>query len=240
MSMKKTVKPYPQQGVAITCRSFEEYVRMFDLEESVIATGPILDLAAGASSFTAEARRRGYQAQAVDPRYASSPEQLLENAAQEIEISTNKLEAMKDQYNWSYYGSLERHRAGRERSLHLFNDDYTRDRQSGSTIYIAGSLPHLPLPDNQYSLVLCSHFLFLYEEQFDVDFHLRAIAELLRVCMPGGNIRLYPLFTLRYERYDALDRIEAMLLERGAEFEYKTSHLPFMPGSHQVFSVTKR
>jgi hypothetical protein len=58
---------YEQLGVAMTCRSFAEYERMFDLVKSDLQKGSILDIASGASSFTAMARRHGYEAFAVDP-----------------------------------------------------------------------------------------------------------------------------------------------------------------------------
>lgn len=74
-----------QTGVAMTYRGFEEYRRMFALEPETLAAGELLDAAAGASSFTAEASAAGYRAHAVDPRYTLEPGQLTAEAAAEIE-----------------------------------------------------------------------------------------------------------------------------------------------------------
>lgn len=45
-------------------RSFEEYLKMFALEEEELAGESFLDCAAGASSFTSEMGKRGYRCMA--------------------------------------------------------------------------------------------------------------------------------------------------------------------------------
>ena len=61
---------YEQIGVAVTCRSFEEYVRMFDLRENELERA-MLDIAGG-SVFLYGGRdcTRDLDAYAADPRYA--------------------------------------------------------------------------------------------------------------------------------------------------------------------------
>jgi SAM-dependent methyltransferase len=230
-------KGYEQTGVAMTCRSFAEYERMFALGEASLGKGPILDVAAGASSFTAEACLLGYQAQAVDPLYHMSAERIYGHGQLEIETSTAKLEKMKESFNWSYYGTLERHQAGRAASLNKFVSDYSRP--DAFLRYSAGLLPDLPYDNESFSLVLCSHFLFLYHEQFDYSFHLNALKELLRICKPGGEIRLYPVVTLRWEEYPHLNELMDDLRSIGAQPSLETSCLPFIPGSDKLLNVRK-
>ena len=43
------------------------------------------------------------------------------------------------------------------------------------------------------SVALSSHFLFLYSVQFDLDFHLVALQEMLRV---AAEVRVFPLLQL--------------------------------------------
>src|SRR5688572_31293227 len=57
-------------------RSLDEYVRFFSLNIDELRGRPVLDVAAGPSSFTAEACRRGIDAVAVDPLYGSAPPSL--------------------------------------------------------------------------------------------------------------------------------------------------------------------
>lgn len=221
---------YEQTGVAVTCRSYEEYVRMFDLQEYELGAGPILDIAAGASSFTADAHERGLEAFAVDPRYALGPGRLIADADAEIAVSTGKLEKLADQLDLSYYGDLHKHRAGREASLTRFSAHYINEEER-SLRYKAGSLPKLPFTDGQFSLVLCSHFLFLYEEQFDYSFHVEAIIEMMRVCKPGGSIRIYPIMSLKWEPYRFLDELIKEIEKNGGTTGFFKSKLPFIPKS---------
>lgn len=233
------IQPYPQQGVAVTCRSFDEYKMMFDLTDDVLGHGSIVDIASGASSFTAEACRAGYEARAVDPTYGLSPELLRSQGKQEIATSTEKLNAVKAQYDWSYYGSIEAHRANRERSLQRFYEHYQHDKMSSGGCYVEGAFPKLPFADESQQLILCSHFLFLYHDQYDYDFHRSAIDEMVRICSAGGQIRIYPLMTLRFEPYPHLNQLLEEVRRRGAKAHLHASRLPFIPGSSQLLIISK-
>jgi hypothetical protein len=277
MSMQAQEKNeyYQQSGVAMTCRSYEEYVRMFVLEEPQLASAIVLDVAGGASSFAAAAAVRGSRVTAVDPLYRMTVQEIAAYGREEIEVSTAKLATVADCYRWDYYGGLERHRANRELSLELFLADYASARErtgaeealalragdkdlsqppappsaehgvsdriptSQPAVYIPGMLPNLPLPDNAFDLTLCSHFLFLYEEQFDYDFHVAAVRELLRVTKVGGEVRLYPLVTFRTQPYSRLDDLRRDIAACGAESALEPSRLPFLPGSDHLLVCRK-
>jgi len=152
---------YEQQGVAMTCRSYEEYVRMFALTESELAQGSILDVAGGASSFTAESNAKGYKTIAADPLFHYDAEYLMQFAEEEIEISTTKLTRIQESFDWSFYGHPAQHRERRIRSAEQFIADY----RSNPSHYTFASLPELPFEDYSFQHVLCSHFLFLYADQ---------------------------------------------------------------------------
>ncbi|WP_243633254.1 class I SAM-dependent methyltransferase [Paenibacillus xerothermodurans] len=230
-------KSYEQIGVAMTCRSFAEYELMFALAPLSAQDGPILDVAAGASAFVAEASARGVRAYAADPLYAMSPEDVINHAAKEIDTSTHKLAAIRDVYDWSYYRSLDNHRRMREWSLQVFAADFRHNRSSGR--YTSAQLPDRPYADDAFSLVLCSHFLFLYQDQFDDEFHEQAVLELLRVCRKGGQVRIYPLRSLKWELYPRLDTLIAKVRETGASAELAASKLPFIPGSSELLLIQK-
>lgn len=226
---------YEQAGVAMTCRGFEEYRAMFGLTEAELAAGPILDVAAGGSSFTAEARGRGLEAIAVDPRYNGSVLTWIDEAKDEIASSTAKLEALKDRFDWSYYGSIEQHRRGRESSLSKFASHV--QSQDGAFCYKGGSLPSLPFEDDEFAFVLCSHFLFLYKEQFGYLFHEESVLELMRVCRPGGTVRIYPLVSLHWKPYEELEDLMEMIRRNGGSPALKSSGLPFIPGSNRLLEI---
>ncbi|UUZ80012.1 hypothetical protein LJK88_34170 [Paenibacillus sp. P26] len=235
--MNSNLPGYEQIGVAMTCRSYAEYERMFALERHPLAGGPVLDVAAGASSFTAEANKRGIRAYAADPLYGMTAEDMNNHGRREIETSTAKLAGIRHVYDWSFYGSLEQHQARREAALDAFIADFRTDMGEGR--YRAGRSPELPFDSGLFSDVLCSHFLFLYHEQFDYDFHRRAVSELLRVCRAGGRVRIYPVFTLRWEPYPQLEQLLEDLNSHGYETRFETSELPFIPGSTEFLSIRK-
>lgn len=159
-----------------------------------MARGSILDVAAGASSFTAEANRGEFQVCAADPLYCLDSKTIYVYGKKEIKESTEKLSKIARTFKWDYYGTLEKHRQNRERSLELFIQSYSED--SKKQHYVEGKLPRLPFANNRFSLVLNSHFLFLYHQQFDFEFDLKALRELIRVCRPGGEVRIYPIIVL--------------------------------------------
>ncbi|CAG7625329.1 hypothetical protein PAESOLCIP111_02715 [Paenibacillus solanacearum] len=228
---------YEQTGVAMTCRSYEEYVRMFALESELAPRGPVLDVSGGASSFAAVLSGQGIQVSAADPLYVMPPESIYAHGVREIEVSTEKLSRLERQFDWSFYGSLTQHRAMREQALERFIADYRSDTEKVK--YVDAGLPNLPFQDDTFGLVLCSHFLFLYHEQFDYEFHEKAVFELLRVCRPGGQVRMYPIYTLGWDRYPHMERLVHELRKRGAQVEFVPSELPFIPGSSELLCVFK-
>ncbi|MFC5405220.1 methyltransferase domain-containing protein [Cohnella soli] len=232
---KAVIPEYPQTGVASTCRSYEEYAAMFGLTERTIGAGPVLDVAGGGSSFVACLNAKGVPAIAADPFYAGMTEDVIAAARKEIEESSAKIAAIADSFDWSFYGSPEAHRAMREHSLELFAAHFKEDRSK----YMDASLPRLPFEDDSFSLVTCSHFLFLYAESFGEAFHKEAIAELLRVLEPGGELRIYPLVSLKWEPCsfldDVLDELKGLAIA-----ELLPTNLPFTPVRSDVLKMVKK
>ena len=80
----------------------------------------------------------------------------------------------------------------RSRAMEQFLGDFERGKKEGR--YVDQSLPSLRAGDGEFELAPCSHFLFLYSEEFSADFHLAAILEMLRV---AGEARIFPLLDMR-------------------------------------------
>jgi SAM-dependent methyltransferase len=236
MNNKSKPAAYPQIGVASTCRSYEEYCAMFNLMELDWRKGPVLDVAGGGSSFTAQLHAMGVPAVAADPFYAGLTEDVIATANKEIETSSAKLAANANAYDWSFYGSPEQHRDTREHSLALFAEDFRRS--DSQTRYYPAALPNLPFDNNTFGLVVCSHFLFLYGDTFGESFHAASLAELIRVLQPGGELRIYPLISLKWEECPFIPDILGELHDV-AEVEYLTTGLPFMPVPSSLLRLVK-
>lgn len=229
---------YEQQGVAMTSRSYEEYQAMFSLDESHL-TGPILDVAGGASSFAAVARSKGMNVISTDPLYASSPEKLKQIGLEEIAQASRKLEKVKSYLNWEFYGSLDNHQVQRRDSFSMFITDFSLP--SSQSYYVPAQLPTLPFQSGQFQYVLCSHFLFLYDQQFDVDFHLASVKEMLRVLSSGGELCIYPLVNLQFE----VSHVLPLLLQYchhhpSVAYQLVSSELNFLPKATQFLRIIKK
>ncbi|HIW32242.1 MAG TPA: class I SAM-dependent methyltransferase [Candidatus Paenibacillus intestinavium] len=233
----KNKELYAQQGVAMTCRSFEEYESMFMLDETMLTTGKILDIAAGASSFTAECISRGYDATACDPLYKLSDDQIYEFGKQQLSIASEKLNSKKDAFNWNYYKDIETHDDIREHSLEKFIDSYRSDFDKEA--YMNAMLPNLPFEDDTFSSIVCNHFLFLYQEQFDYSFHLAAIKEMIRITKKDGIILLYPLVGFKDELYPQLDVLQEELAELGVDVSIRSTEFRFLPSADSMLAIRK-
>ncbi|MUL34290.1 class I SAM-dependent methyltransferase [Priestia megaterium] len=228
---------YEQIGVAMTCRSYEEYEKIFLLEDHFLNKGKILDVAAGASSFVAEANKRGYDAVAVDPLYNLTVEQMTLHGQKEMKEATEKLAKNVSFLSWDSYKDLEEHDRIRENSFKIFLDQYKIN--SIEKRFIPGSLPELPFEDETFSLVLCNHFLFLYHEQFDFEFHLKAIREMIRVTKKGGIIRVYPLVGFKNDRYPYLGELLEILSDENTVAKTIDTSFRFVPAATELLTINK-
>ncbi len=102
-----------------------------------------------------------------------------------------KLPAVAHNYIWETFPDVPALKSHRERAYRAFIADY---RQQGAARYIPASFPSNAFADGQFTLALVSHFLFLYDEQFDYAFHKTVLNELLRITT--REVRIVPLVSL--------------------------------------------
>ena len=97
--------------------------------------------------------------------------------------------------------------------------------------YKAGSLPRLPFP-RTVNFHLCSAVTFCscMRNNSDYAFHLEAIIEMMRVCKPGGCIRIYPIMSLKWEPYRSLDQLIEEIEQNGGTTGFFKSKLPIYSG----------
>jgi Methyltransferase domain len=176
-------------------------MKMFDLSLDELAGGKILDCAAGASSFTAEMTRRGFDVTAVDLLYNRDADVLCDRCREHMEILVEGLGSV-DHFVWSFFSDLEDLKLQRNQACIEFIHDYSDNKGKK---YIAADLTSLPFEDNKFSLVLCSHLLFIYDHRLDYEFHLNSIKEMLRVT--SKELRIYPLVKNKGLKSDFLMRI---------------------------------
>ncbi|HEX7468862.1 MAG TPA: class I SAM-dependent methyltransferase, partial [Methanobacterium sp.] len=176
-------------------------MKMFDLSSDELAGGKILDCAAGASSFTAEMNRRGFDVTAVDLLYNEDADVLCDRCREHMEILVEGLGSV-DHFIWSFFSDLQDLKLQRNHACIEFIHDYLNNKGKR---YIAADLTSLPFEDNKFSLVLCSHLLFIYDHRLDYEFHLNSIKEMLRVT--SKELKIYPLVKNKGLKSDFVMRI---------------------------------
>jgi hypothetical protein len=171
-------------------RSFEEYSLIFGLTDADFA-GLILGCGDGPASFNAEATALGHRVISCDPTYALSGGEIKQRVEACVEPVIRQVRQEAGGFLWNYFRDSDHLAECRLAALRRFLADYDKGKQEGR--YVAASLPTLPFAEGQFSLALVSHLLFLYSEQLDLDFHVAAFEELLRV---AGEVRVFPLLGL--------------------------------------------
>lgn len=212
-------------------RSLDEYRQMFNLSSTDLQ-GRILAVADGPASFNAEATPTGARITSIDPIYQFDGAEILARFDQVVEGIIAQIKATPDDWVWTYHRSPEDLRANRIRVIQTFIQDYELGKQQGR--YQVGQLPHLDYQDNSFDLTLCSHFLFLYSDHCDLEFHRRSIAEMLRV---SQEVRIFPLLTLMLNRSPHLDPILQVLQEQGYQVSIEPVPYQLQKGGNQMLRI---
>jgi len=213
-------------------RTFEEYLSLFGLDRTDLASGPILDCPGGPSSFTAVASALGTEVQAVDPMYEHGLTALDAECRDAIERNVSQLLEKRDLFVWDYYGDVET----RGRYLRAAAERFLVDYVKHSERYVAAGLPDLPFADDTFELTLSGNLLFVYDDRLDRDFHEAAVRELLRVT--SGEVRLFPLSSLDRTRSAFVEDLVVTLGAEGVEANFETVDYEFQPGATEVLVLS--
>lgn len=208
-------------------RTLDEYCRFFALEPYKLRGKAVLDVAAGPSSFTAEAVGRGIDAVAVDPLYDRAHEELSQQVRQDYQRMFAQMRTKPHLFRMKTFSSFGAAETDRKTAAQRFLTDYETNDRHGR--YIRAALPLLPFLDGAFDLVLCAHLLFIYAQRFDFEWHVDACVELARVS--SGEVRIHPVCGADGRPYAELDRLRTELSIRGIESEVVAVNYEFFAGS---------
>ncbi len=227
--------------IAFYGRTFAEYEWFFNFQADQITGRRVLDCHARASSFTAEAIRKGIQAKALDPMYDQGVEALAHLAEADMKIVLEKTMAHPELYNFDHMKDFGFVRELREAAIQHFSHDFSAGLAQGR--YFSGQLPNLPFNDASFDLVLNHHYLFLYAAHFDYAFILESCREMARVCdlNHGGEVRLYPLLGHNARPYKHLQRLRIDLFnDDGISAEVVEIPFQYLKGSNQMLILHRK
>jgi hypothetical protein len=214
-------------------RSYREYLSMFKLNPDFLKNKKVLDCAAGASSFTSWAWINGIQSTATDILYGDDVESLREKFLNDFSTLLKVHSGLDQKVDWGFFQDSEKMIEDRVETYNQFITDYEKFQER----YVAGRLPHLPFADNQFNLVLCSHFLFLYDDRLDYRFHLESIQEMLRI---AREVRIYPIVRLRGEgeRSPIVNLLKEDIAPKGG-VEIVEVNYRFRKGGNEMIIISK-
>ncbi|MGB0909995.1 MAG: SAM-dependent methyltransferase [Nitrospirales bacterium] len=216
-------------------RSFDEYREMFSLTSGDFSR-KILGVGDGPASFNSEMTKLGHRVVSIDPLYSFTGQEIERKFYEMVDGIIEQVKATPSDWVWIYHRSPEDLRQNRIMALHLFLADYEQGKVQMR--YLVGELPHLSeIADEAFDMALCSHFLFLYSNQFWLDFHRVAILEMLRV---ATEVRIFPLLTLKGVRSAYVDPVMQDLLQQGYEVEILRVTYELQRGGNEMLRVSRR
>ena len=214
-------------------RTFEEYLNMFSLSVKELKGKKILDCPAGACSFTALGNKAGLGVTACDIAYYHSVDDLENKGLQDIGHAMEQMERAKNNYVWDYFkdiGGLRKHRLSALKGC-------VNDMRKSSERYVPVTLPSLPFKDGEFDVLLSAHFLFMYADRLDYQFHISTLNELLRITKE--EIRIFPLVDLEGKRYIHLDKLTNYLTDNGYTVEEVKVPYEFQENANSMLKIKK-
>ena len=223
--------PFSIDQVVPWGRTLDEYEAMFSLSPQD-KVGRILGCADGPASFNAEMTAQGCRVVSVDPLYALAPEAIAQRWRETFDLMLDQARCNRQDFVWDRIGSPEALGQLRMEAQNRFLADFPGGKADAR--YIDASLPDLPFDSGSFDLALCSHFLFLYSQWFDLEFHVQAMLEMLRV---AREVRVFPLRQLGGAPSPHVQGVVAACREAGMLAELVVVDYEFMKDGNQMLRV---
>jgi hypothetical protein len=214
-------------------RSFDEYVAMFALSDGDLQSR-LLGCADGPASFNCELTRRGGTVVSVDPMYECSAEEVERRIGETFQRVLVQTRRNMHEFVWKHIRSVDDLARIRMDAMRLFLGDYEQGRREGR--YLPESLPSLSFSDGQFDLALCSHYLFLYSEHLDLQFHIESIAEMCRV---AAEARVFPLLMLGATPSPHLPAVVGHFSKAGYQVDIVEVPYEFQRGGNEMLRVRR-
>ncbi|BCZ46538.1 SAM-dependent methyltransferase [Clostridium gelidum] len=182
-------------------RTLEEYKTMFtlsteDLKKSIASFGD------GPASFNAEMTKLKNNVISFDPIYQFTKQQLINRIEETKDIVMKQTKENKDNFIWTNIKDLDELEKIRMGAMSNFIKDFEEGKEEKR--YIPHELPNKTnFSDNHFDIGLSSHFLLLYPK-LGLDFHIKSIDEMLRICK---EVRIFPIIDLDAKESSVLQPI---------------------------------
>jgi hypothetical protein len=212
-------------------RSFNEYLRMFDLTKDEL-TLSILSCGDGPASFNSVMNKHGNTVISCDPIYRLTARELQMRITKTYDKVMEETYKNQNNFVWDVIKSPKELSQVRMDAMREFIVDYEKGKQEGR--YLAESLPSLPFGVKEFDLALCSHFLFLYTEQLSLEFHRASVLEMCRV---AREVRIFPLIDLDLNKSKYVPAVCSELSEAGFAVEVRKVPYEFQRSGNEMLRI---
>ena len=215
-------------------RSFDEYIKMFSLTPDDLNL-KILDCGGGPSGFNSEMTKRGKKVISIDPIYNLSADDIKIRINETYDDVINQTRVNANKFIWQNISSVEELGRIRMAAMEQFLGDFEQGKIERRYIYT--ELPSLPFTDKEFDIALSSHFLFLYSSNLSLDFHRKAINEMVRV---AREIRIFPLVNVNAVPSPYIEHIKKELVKKGYMVAIEKVDYEFQKGGNEMLRIISK
>lgn len=179
--------------------------------------------------------RQGKKVISIDPIYNLSADDIKIRINETYDDVIDQTRVNADKFIWQNISSVEELGRIRMTAMKQFLDDFEQGKIEGRYIY--SELPSLPFTDKEFDIALSSHFLFLYSSNLSLDFHRKAINEMVRV---AREIRIFPLVNVNAIPSPYVEHIKKELMEKGCKVTIEKVGYEFQKDGNEILRIISK
>jgi hypothetical protein len=214
-------------------RTLEEYKNMFNLTDSEL-NKRIISFGDGPASFNHELTAQNKSVTSLDPIYQFSKTDLKNRIEETKDTVMKQMRENQDNFIWTSIKNVDELESVRMNAMKNFIDDFELGTQQNR--YVPHELPATTtFKEQTFDLGLSSHFLILYSK-LGLDFHIKSIAEMLRICK---EVRIFPILNLNAEKSEVL---KGIMDEFKADFKLSIEPVDyeFQKGGNEMLRIQQK
>lgn len=214
-------------------RNLEEYTKIFKLTDSDLNRS-IISFGDGPASFNSEMTQLGKKVVSLDRIYQFTKAELKQRIDETKETVIEQMKANQENFIWKNIKNVSELEQIRMKAMKNFLEDFEAGKKQERYIY--HELPNPTKYNNlEYDLGLSSHFLILYS-QLGIDFHIKAITEMLRICR---EIRIFPILNLNATKSEVLEDIN-IHFDTNFIANIESSDYEFQKGGNKMLVIKRK
>nr|WP_319571732.1 hypothetical protein [uncultured Draconibacterium sp.] len=214
-------------------RTMDEYKSMFNLTDSDI-NKRIISFGDGPASFNMEMTKLNKSVTSLDPIYQFSKDDLKKRIDETKDTVMKQMKENQNNFIWTSIKNLDELERVRMNAMSSFINDFEIGKKQDR--YVPHELPEkTSFKEQTFDLGLSSHFLILYSK-LGLDFHIKSIAEMLRLCK---EVRIFPLLNLNAEKSEVLDGI-INKFNKDFELNIEVVDYEFQKGGNEMLRILRK